>query len=134
MSKLETFKETRAALRGDASKVAEYNILTVLIGELETIASRDRSEITDDKVIAGIRKLIKSNTETLKLVANPKLVKENAYLETFLPASMSEEQLRAAIKDSGATNIGEAMKALKSNPDAVYDSSLASKVARELFQ
>lgn len=134
MSKFETFQEVRRGLRGDASKAVEYNVLTVLIGELETAASRDRSEITNDKVIAGIRKLVKSNTETLKLVANPKLVRENAYLETFLPVGMTESQIRDVFKDSGATNIGAAMKALKSNPDAVYDPSLASKVARELFQ
>jgi uncharacterized protein YqeY len=134
MSKFETFQETRRELRGNVSKVVEYNILTLLIGELETAASRDRSEITSDKVIAGVRKLIKSNTETLKLVANPKLVRENAYLETFLPLGMTAEQISDAIKDSGATNMGAAMKALKANPDAVYDPSLASQVAKALFQ
>lgn len=132
-SSLNRLQMARDHYRKSSSKI-EYNILTLIIGELETVSKRDGQPITDEKVTAAIKKLIKSDKETLKLKgADKTLEAEIAYLESWLPEEMSEEQLRDAIKDSGASNIGQAMKALASNPDAVYDKGLASKVAKELF-
>lgn len=75
---LQELKDRRASMRGDATKVVEYNILALVIGELETatLGKEHKVEITEDQVFAVIRKLIKSNNETLKIVANEKLVKE----------------------------------------------------------
>lgn len=140
MTKIELIKNSRKAFRNDPEVKPEYDILTLLVGELETASKRDNSEITDEKVVAAAKKLVKSNKETIKLLEQSgktekvnDLKIQNACLSIYLPKEMTEEQIRDAIKDSGAENIGQAMKALSSNPDAVYDKGLASKVAKELF-
>lgn len=145
---LELIKTSRAAFRGVPDAKAEYDILTLLVGELETSSKRDNSQITDEKVIAAIKKLIKSNNETLKLMEGesdlelklPKalsLKAQNAYLKHFLPEEMSEEQIRSELQWSHSTipftSIGEAIKFLNGKHPGKFDKSLASKVAKELF-
>lgn len=131
-------QNNRVAFRKDSSKDAEYSILTLLVGELETASKRDGSSITDEKVVAAARKLIKSNTETHKLKPSLKLIKENECLEKFLPQQMSEEQLRSEIQNLNTAlsfkNIGEVMAELNKIFPGQFDKGTASKVARELFQ
>ena len=136
---IQELKDRRASMRGDATKVVEYNILALVIGELETatLGKEHKVEITEEKVFAVIRKLIKSNNETLKIVANEKLVKENAYLETYLPSLMSEDQIREVIKFHHETipfaGMGEIMKLLNSTNPGQFDKGVASKIAKEFL-
>lgn len=135
---LQELKDRRASMRGDATKVVEYNILALVIGELETatLGKEHKVEITEDQVFAVIRKLIKSNNETLKIVANEKLVKENSYLETFLPKMVSEEQIRHYLelshKFNPFANIKAAFDYLNMTCPGRYDKGLVSKIFKEL--
>lgn len=140
MTKLiDQISATRVNLRGDESEKAkaEYSILTLLVGELQTASKRDGSEITDEKVIAAARKLIKSNNETHKLKPSLKLIQENQVLEQFLPVQLSEEKLRSELQFSHTTipftGVGEAMAFLAEKFPGQYDRGLASRVAKELF-
>lgn len=135
---IQELKDRRASMRGDATKVVEYNILALVIGELETatLGKEHKVEITEEKVFAVIRKLIKSNNETLKIVANEKLVKENAYLETYLPKMVSEEQIRHDLERSHKftpfANIKAAFEFLDEFYTGRYDKGLVSKIFKEL--
>lgn len=113
-----------AALK--AGDVVEKEILRVAIGEAETAASR--VETFDDEATQGIlRKLVKSNEETLGLEADAEkkqvLEREIAILKALLPQSLgvdaiidalapARDAIRAANNDGQATGI--AMKLLKS--------------------
>lgn len=112
----------------------ELNVLTLLVGELETAAKRDGSEVTDAKVVAGAKKLIKSVEETIRLkngVDTRSLEVEARILRQFLPKELSEADLLQALKVGNPATLGEAMKYLEANHAGQYDKGLASKVAKQ---
>lgn len=133
MSLFEAVQTRRAELRKDATQVIGFKILTLLVGELETLTKGKGLEITDEKIVAVVKKLIKSNDETIKLCdGDARLTAENLELQSFLPSEMSEDALREALRLSGATNIGEAMKYLGQRYAGQYDKGTASRVAKDL--
>ena len=112
------------------------NILTVLLGELETNAKRDGTEVTDDMVIKTATKFIKSNNETMQLTESSSttvtLKAENSVLNNYLPKQLTESELRVIITDINASNIGVVMKELKMNYPGQYDGRMASIIAKEI--
>ena len=117
--------------------------------------SPDRAEgLPEDKQQAIVRKLIKSNAETISLAkesaqtAGEHLLKklggvveqlesENKVLQELLPEAWTEEQIAQLLitksidvtqaKNDGQA-MGMAMKALKAEPEAVVDASIVKKV------
>ena len=110
--------------------VATRQTLKTLVGELETRAKRDGQDVSDAVVVKLINKFIDGNNDVLKHRDKPELVAENALLESFLPTMMSEPELRQAIDDSGANDIGGKMAYLKANYAGRFDGKLASQIAR----
>ena len=105
----------------------EKEILRVALGEIQTADARGAA-LGDDAAMAIVRKLIKSNEETLAATADEAqkatLAKEIEILRSLLPQSLTVPQivealasqrdaLRAAGNDGQATGI--AMKHLKSS-------------------
>ena len=136
MNLLNKIKENRVLARKKTNKT-EYDILTLLLGEVETIMARGSNESSDSICISTTKKLIKANTETLNLLKD--LGSEttgriqhlqNIILTDLLPEEYSESQIREIIQDSSLTNIGEIMKFMEANHSGKYDRSLASKIAR----
>ena len=101
--------------------VATRQTLKTLVGELETRAKRDGQDVSDAVVVKLINKFIDGNNDVLKHRDKPELVAENALLESFLPTMMSEPELRQAIDDSGANDIGGKMAYLKANYAGRWD-------------
>jgi len=110
-----------------AGEHLEKEILRVAVGEITTEAARPGRQGSDEEAQAILRKLVKSNEETLTSTTDEAkrstLLKENEILAGFLPKSMSPdeilaalssvtEQIKAAPSDGQAT--GVAMKQLKS--------------------
>ena len=133
---LNKIKENRVLARKKTNKI-EYDILTLLLGEVETIMARGSKESPDSICISTAKKLIKTNTETLILLKDPDgettgriQYLQNIVLMDLLPEEYSESQIREIIQDSGLTNIGEIMKFMEANHTGKYDRSLASKIAR----
>ena len=104
----------------------EKEILRLVLGEIQTAEARSAKTGTDEEAMGIVRKLIKSNQETLGATADDEakrvLAREIEVLETLLPASFSVEQIvaalapvadavKAAANDGQAT--GVAMKHLK---------------------
>lgn len=125
------FKEAMKARRE-----VEREILRVAIGDITT-----RDATSDDDVQAVLKKLLKSNEETLGHGVSDdersKLEQENEILRGFLPKTLSEaeivaalagvaEQIRAASNDGQAT--GVAMKQLKSTGAEVEGKTVSAAV------
>lgn len=136
MSLIDKVRKDRQDARASSATTA-YGILTLLVGELETNASRNRSDITDEQVVQMCKKLIKSNNDTIKLLSDDeqvqKLVVENAMLTTYLPVEMTEAEITKVLTDAKCATIGESMAYMLNNFPGKYDRGLASKVAKMLL-
>jgi uncharacterized protein YqeY len=127
-----------------AGNVAEKEILRVAVGEITTEAARPGRKGNDEEAQAILRKLIKSNEESIAATSDDAekqaaLKQENAVLAEFLPRTLSEDDvvaelaavrdaIRAAGNDGQAT--GVAMKHLKSVGSTVDGKVVASAVRR----
>jgi uncharacterized protein YqeY len=108
------------------------NVLGVALGEIQTAEARANRPLQEDEATAILRKLVKSNEETLALSSDRAgadvLRREVEVLSALLPRTMSFEQIvealspvadaiRAAKADGAA--MGAAMKHLKASGAAV---------------
>ena len=122
----------------------EKEILRVAVGEITTEAARPGRQGSDEEAQAILRKLVKSNEETLASTTDEEkrttLLKENEILAGFLPKSLTPEeilaalspvveQIKAAGNDGQAT--GVAMKQLKST-GAIVNGKDVSAAIKEL--
>jgi uncharacterized protein YqeY len=95
------------------------NILGLAVGEIQTAEARANRPVTDDEATAVVRKLLKSNEETLALTAADDaraapLRREIEVLASLLPASMSAEAIGAALAP-----VADAIRAAKSDGQAM---------------
>ena len=126
-----------------AGNIVEKEILRVAVGEITTEAARPGRKGSDDEVEAILRKLIKSNEESLAVGPSAEreavLRQEIGILSTFLPKSLSVDEIvaalspvveavRAAGNDGQAT--GVAMKHLKSSGAVVSGKDVTEAVKR----
>lgn len=133
-------KKRIAQAMKDRDDVAK-SILRLAFGEIQTAEARANRALADDEALAIVRKLVKSNEETLAAAGEGEqaatLRKENAVLATLLPATMSVAQIvealasqrdaiRAAKSDGQAT--GVAMKHLKSTGASFEGNDVATAV------
>lgn len=108
-----------------AGNTVEKEVLRVALGEIQ-IADARGTAVTDESVASVLRKLIKSNEETLAATTGEaersKLAQENVVLASLLPKSLGVpeivaalEPIHAAIKAAGNDGqaTGVAMKHLK---------------------
>lgn len=125
-----------------ARDTVKASVLTTAMSQVKAIAIDDGHRAPNDgDVTKVVRQFLKSVEENLALAAQGKMDAtraeqfkiEKEVLMSYLPQQMSAEQLKEAVKKSGATNIGEAMKYLKANHDGQYDGKLASTVVKEVI-
>jgi uncharacterized protein YqeY len=95
------------------------NILGLAVGEIQTAEARANRPLGDDEAMAIVRKLLKSNEETLALAGTddaraPGLRREIETLSALLPRSMSIEQIVGAL-----SAVAEAIRAAKSDGQAM---------------
>jgi uncharacterized protein YqeY len=119
------------------------DVLRVALGEVQTEEARRGSALDDAAVEKILRKLIKSNSETIAVAEDPErraaLERENVVLQSFLPKTLGEDDvvaalapvlddIKAAKADGPATGI--AMKYLKSQDAAIDGKTVAAAVKR----
>ena len=134
-------KRMREAMK--AGRTVEKEILRVAIGEIETNAARAGKDAGDAASQAVVRKLLKSNEETLAVVTDDAqratLEQETEILKSLLPRALDAaeiqaalapvaDQIRSAKSDGQAT--GVAMKELKSKGAEVDGKDVAAAVAK----
>jgi uncharacterized protein len=121
------------------------NVLGLAVGEIQTAEARANRPVREDEAAAIVRKLLKSNEETLALAGegdarSPALQREIEALAALLPRSMSvaqvvealapaTEAIRAAKSDGQA--MGVAMKHLKAT-GAVADASDVQQALKQV--
>lgn len=126
-----------------AKNITDKEILRVALGEIDTQASRAPDEhLKDEEIQAILKKLIKSNRETLAATADPetktKLLAEVAALQKFLPQTLTlsqvvelldpvKEPIRAAANQGPA--MGIAMKLIKEAGAEVNGPDVAQAVS-----
>lgn len=126
-----------------AKRDLERDILRVALGEIQNAENRGQV-VTDDEAAKIIRKLIKSNSETLasageRAELKTKLEEENKILESLLPQQWSidrivqelaglADQIKAAKSEGQAT--GVAMKHLKSQGAPVEGKDVGEAVKK----
>lgn len=82
-----------------ANKPLEKSVLSVVIGDADTLGAKNNTTPTDDQVEKIIRKVIESNQETITALGCKNdemrltLTKENEYLSTLLPKTLSVEEI-----------------------------------------
>jgi uncharacterized protein len=102
----------------DRDQVAK-NVLGLAVGELQTAEARANRALNEDEVAAVVRKLLKSNEETLSLAAGDEaravvLRREIEVLSALLPKSMTVEEIAAALAP-----VADAIRAAKSDGQAM---------------
>jgi uncharacterized protein YqeY len=130
-----------SALR--SGNTTEKEVLRVALGEIQTIEARGTEAAGDDLALAVVRKLIKSDEETLALATDAdkkkQLTEEIEILRSLLPKGLDIEQIvallapvldaiRAAGNDGQATGI--AMKHLKAAGAAVTGKEVSEAVRK----
>jgi uncharacterized protein YqeY len=140
MLKAEIQSRIRAAMK--ARKTVEREILGVALGEIQTAEAR-KGELTEEETAAFVKKLVKSNRETIEAGPDAErkaiLEEEIAILESLLPKAMGPDEIvaalasvsdaiRAASNDGQATGI--AMKTLKAQGAPVDGKAVAEAVKR----
>jgi uncharacterized protein len=95
------------------------NILGLAVGEIQTAEARANRPLGDDEAMAIVRKLLKSNEETLALAGtddarSPSLWRGIETLSALLPRSMSVEQIVDAL-----SSVAESIRAAKSDGQAM---------------
>ena len=124
-----------------AKRDLERDILRTALGEIQSAEARAGKALTDEEAQKIIKKLIKSNQETIDVstdaTTKTKLSEENRILEGLLPKTMSLPEIIAALgsvaadikaakSDGQAT--GVAMKKLKSEGATVDGKDVAEAV------
>lgn len=118
------------------------NVLTTLLGELDTTTKRTGKPLTDEAVVATIKKFVENAKFTMsKLSQEVELYKvyeqEAILLRSYLPLQMSEAELSGAVLafiGEGFTTMGEVMSQLKYKYAGLYDGKMASAVVKKYVQ
>lgn len=145
MSLIQTIKVAQLNARKER-RSGDAAVLTTLIGEAEAVGKNNGNrEVTDQEVVAMIKKFIKNIDEVLSVVqpgtdSHTKSQSEKSLLSTFLPQQLDEAGLRTVMQGliathgiAGQKGMGVLMKELKAAHDGTYDGSMASKLAKELL-
>ena len=103
-------------------------------------------ELTDDQVIAVLRKEVKQRKETLAELADSSrddLIEQTnaeiAVLQKYLPAELSEEEIRKVVQeivdamDPEQRNMGSMMQAAMAQLKGKADGKVISAIVRELL-
>jgi uncharacterized protein YqeY len=125
----------------------EVASLSTLLGEIETLAKAGKGEMTDAVVVTVVKKFIKNLDEAIAAVSKSTVLdpitrlgvmnEERALYEQFLPKQLNEAELKFVIDEiiaAGNTNVGDAMKALKTDHGGHYDGAMASAILKARFK
>lgn len=105
------------------------------LGVLKTEVTKESKTPEDAYVVAKIKSMIKNAAATNSLTES-----ELEVLNQYLPAQMSESDLRSEIElivntnsYDGMKDMGKVMGELKANYEGQYDGGVASKIIKEIL-
>lgn len=128
----------------------KIDTLRFLLGALkyvriEKYPQGDDSNLTDEDVVSVLQKQVKTHKESIEMFKTggrqdlvDKEMAQLNILQSYLPAQMSEEEVKAKIQDLRSKNpdldFGGMMKLSMGELKGKADGSLVSKIIRELIQ
>ena len=146
---------TKTAMKaGDKRRLSTLRLMAAAIKDRDIAARVDdkgqatgREAIDEGEILQLLQKMIKQRREaeaTYRDAGRTELVEQEAFeisvIEEFLPAQMSEDDIRAAVETviteegaSGLKDMGRTMGALKAKYAGQMDFGKASAVAKELL-
>lgn len=113
-----------------AKNTENVKILSTVIGEVQTLETRDRSkELKDSDIIRVIDKTIQGLEERNSILPSEELSYEIQFLMGYVPKKLTEEELLKIKEDNSFESAREMMPFLKKHYEGLYDGKLASKVS-----
>lgn len=116
-------------------------LLSTTLSEVRNRAIELKRDLTDEDVLEVIRRGIKKRRESIEMyekAARPELVDkekaEVALLERYLPAQMSDDEIRAVVRAAiagGAGNVGAVMGRVMPQLKGKADGSAINAIVRE---
>ena len=134
--------DMKAAMRArDASRLSAIRMLVSAV----RYVGIDSGEMSDDKVIAVLKKEAKKRREAIEAYEKAGRVEsaaqeaqELSIIETYLPQMMSESEVRKVVSEILAkgqfANFGAAMGAVMRQVEGQADGGGVSKIVKELYQ
>ncbi len=114
------------------------DIIRNLIMGIIADCDRKTTSPSEEQIQDVIKSTIKSNKNTLADLEGTKysddiirIQKEIKFLEGFLPAKMSKEEICQILADLDAANIGEVMSYFRSNYGDKCDNAMVAKIFKE---
>jgi hypothetical protein len=133
--------QTDLVVARKAQDKARTLLLSTLLSEVKNKRIELQRDLTDDDVVDVVRKAIKRRRESIEMFVNAKredlVAKERAeaeMLEAYLPAQVSPDELRAAVRAAiagGAGNIGAVMGKVLPQFKGRADGGAINAIARE---
>ena len=123
-----------------AQDKARVLVIGTIFSDVKNKKIEVRRDLTDEEVVDVLRKGIKRRRESIDMYAGKrddlaaKEREEVAVLEAYLPAAVSDEELRVAVKAAiagGATQIGAVMGKVLPQFKGRAEGSVINAIARE---
>jgi uncharacterized protein len=140
----EVLKERIRSDLNDARRQQDRLRTTVLTSTLSEVRNKEIElgrEAKDEDVIGVVARAIKQrkeSSEQMRSAGRPELAdkedREAALLEAYMPAGLSEEEVRAAVRDAiagGADSMGAVMGAIMPRIKGRFDGREANRIVRE---
>ena len=120
---------------------ALYNLIGVIIGECDRVGK----DLSEEQIIAVMKKMYKNNEETITLNSMnqaslniTQFEKENEFLNTFFPKQLDTTEIKEIIDHclfvEPDTNIGKLMRHFKLHYEGLYDGKLVSSIAKQALE
>jgi uncharacterized protein YqeY len=122
-------KAERSSMKDD--KII-YNLLTVLLGELDRLPTRDNP--SEDQIYSVIKNMYNNAMEMKDLKRESAI--EAFYLKDFIKKQLNDDDLEKIIigfKNLGMDHIGSIMKALNTNYKGQFDGKKASEIIKKML-
>lgn len=126
---IQEIKAERSSMKDD--KII-YNLLTVLLGELDCLPTRDNP--SEDQIYSVIKKMY-DNAMKMKDLKRESAI-EAFYLKDFIKKQLNDDDLEKIIigfKALDMNNIGAIMKALNTNYKGQFDGKKASEIIKRVL-
>jgi len=141
MPALETRLQSELIAARKARDKAATLLLSTTLSEVRNRAIELKRDLSDEDVLEVIRRGIKKRRESIEMyekAARPELVDkekaEVALLERYLPAQMSNDEIRAVVRGAiagGAGNVGAVMGRVMPQLKGKADGSAINAIVRE---
>lgn len=132
MKKFNNISEIKAERASRKDDKVVYNLLTVILGELDRLPTRENP--SEDQIYNVIKKMY-DNAYNIKDINKDSAI-EAFYLKDFIKKQLTDAELVEIImqyKEDGLKNIGDYMRALSSEYKGQFDGKKANEIIKQII-